>query len=327
MMPKRSIFILCVLLASACGAARAQTHAWQPSPGHRQMPIWPGAVPDAQPAPGPESTATVTGAKDLVAGRPWTEVENVTRPTMTVYSPKGGNTGIAMVVFPGGGFQILAIDLEGTEVCGWLTSHGITCVLLKYRVPNSGPHWERGCRCEVAPKAPTALEDAQRAMGLVRLHAAEWHIDPHRIGVIGFSAGGYLVAAISTNFAKRLYPAIDAADRESARPDFAVAVYPGHLCEYPGHKCSDKDLELNPEIRVTRETPPTLLVQAEDDYVDGVDQSLTYFVALKEAQVPAEMHVYAHGGHAFGLRPTKNPITRWPELMETWLKTVGMISK
>ena len=313
--------ISCVLLAFAC-AAGAQTYTWQPSAGHTQMPIWPGAVPDAQPVPDPESIVTVTATKDLVAGKPWTELENVSRPTMTVYSPAGRNTGVAAVVFPGGGFHILAIDLEGTEVCDWLTSRGITCVLLKYRVPYSGPYWDQQCRCELSPKAPTALEDAQRTIGLVRLHAAEWHIDPDKVGVIGFSAGGYLVAAISTNYAHRLYAPIDAADRESARPDFAVAVYPGHLCEYPGHSCSDEKLELNPKIRVTSDTPPTFLVQAEDDYVDGVDQSLTYYIALKKARVPAEMHLYTHGGHGFGLRPTKDPITRWPELMEKWLKTI-----
>jgi acetyl esterase/lipase len=323
-MPRRFIFALPLLVTFALGAAGAQTHVWQPSAGHKQILIWPGAGPDAQPAAGPESAVAVTAKKYLVAGRPSTEVENVTRPTMTVYLPKGRNTGVAAIVFPGGGFQILAIDLEGTEVCDWLTSRGITCVLLKYRVPDSGPHWERQCRCAVAPKAPMALEDAQRTMGLVRLHAAEWHIDPHKVGVIGFSAGGYLVAAISTNYGKRLYPAVDAADRESARPDFAVAVYPGHLCEYPGHSCSDKNLELNPKVHVTSDTPPTFLVQAEDDNVDGVDQALTYYIALKEAHVPVEMHLYTHGGHGFGLRATQNPITRWPDLMQIWLKTIGV---
>jgi acetyl esterase/lipase len=133
---KPLIFALCVVFAF--GGVRTQAPAWQPSPGHTQIPIWPGAVPDAQPAAGMEVTAT---AKNLVAGRPWDYVENVSRPTMTVYSPTGRNTGTAVVVFPGGGYQILAIDLEGTEVCDWLTSKGITCVLSKYRVPNSGMHW------------------------------------------------------------------------------------------------------------------------------------------------------------------------------------------
>jgi len=307
---KPLIFALCVVFAF--GGLSAQTPAWQPSPGHTQVPIWPGAVPDAQPITGPEKTATDTR---LVAGRPWVYVSNVSRPTMTVYSPMGKNTGAAVVVFPGGGYEILAIDLEGTEVCDWLTSKGITCVLLKYRVPapRSSPNWG------AFPQSPMALEDAQRTVGLVRFHAAEWHIDPHKIGVLGFSAGGHLVAAMSTHFGHRLYPAVDAADKESCRPDFAVALYPGHLwIDY-------KKFELNPDVPVTGQTPPTFLLQAEDDHVDNVNQSLVYYIALKNAGVPVEMHLYAQGGHAFGLRRTKLPVTGWPQLVETWLGTIGMI--
>ena len=165
-----------------------------------------------------------------------------------------------------------------------------------------------------------ALEDAQRTVGLVRFHAAEWQIDPHKIGVIGFSAGGHMVAAMSTHFDKRLYPAVDAADKESCRPDFAIACYPGHLWG------GDDNLELNPNIAVTSDTPPTFLLQAEDDNVDGINQSLAYYIALKNAGVPVEMHLYAHGGHAFGLRRTMLPITGWPRLVDAWLKTIGMIS-
>jgi acetyl esterase/lipase len=186
----------------AFGGVSAQTTGWQPSPGHTQVAIWPGAVPDAQPAAGPELAET---AKGLIAGKSGDFVVNVSRPTMTVYSPSGKNTGVAVVVFPGGGYKDLAIDLEGTEVCDWLTSKGITCVLLKYRVPDSGPAWDERCECYIHPKAPMALEDAQRTMGLVRFHAAEWHIDPHKIGVLGFSAGGHMVAAMSTHFGRRLY--------------------------------------------------------------------------------------------------------------------------
>jgi len=296
---------------------RAQTTVWQPSPGHAQIPIWPGVVPDARPDNEPETSAI---AESLVADKPWTYISNVSQPTMTIYSPTGKNTGTAIVVFPGGGYKILAIDLEGTEVCDWLTSDGITCVLLKYRVPDSGMHWDERCRCQKSPKAPTALEDAQRTVGLVRLHAAEWHVDPHKIGVLGFSAGGHLVAAISTHFAHRLYLPVDAADKESCRPDFAVALYPGHLW-------IDKNkLALNPDIRVTRDTPPTFLVQAENDHVDNVNESLVYYITLKDAEVPVEMHLYAQGGHAFGLRRTKFPITEWPHLVETWLRTIGMTS-
>ncbi len=316
---KSALFALCVVFA--VGSLSAQTPAWQPSPGHTQVPIWPGAAPDPQPVAEPENeTKTVTDP--LVAGRPWVAVGKVSRPTMTVYSPTGKNTGVAVVVFPGGGYSILAIDLEGTEVCDWLTSRGITCVLLKYRVPDSGPAWHDDCRCNIHPRAPTALEDAQRTVGLVRFHAADWHIDPHKIGVLGFSAGGHLVANISTHFAQRAYASVDAADTVSCRPDFAVAIYPGHMLEN-----TTKEFELNPEIPVTARTPPTFLLQAEDDHVDGVKQSLVYYIALKNTGVPVEMHLYAQGGHAFGLRRTPLPITGWPQLVETWLGTIGMISE
>jgi acetyl esterase/lipase len=263
---------------------------------------------------------------------------------MTVYSPKGNNTGAAVVVFPGGGYMILAIDLEGTEVCDWLTSRGITCILLKYRVPgnerypNPAPYPRSG----PYPESPIALEDAQRTVGLVRFHAAEWHIDPHKIGVLGFSAGGHLVAAISNHFNRRLYQPVDAADKVSCRPDFAVAIYPGHLTlagaeqeaqegakkiAVPHSPTADPELTLNPDLHITKQTPPTFLLQNEDDHVDGVDQALAYYIALKNAGVPVEMHLYAQGGHAFGLRRTKLPVTAWPQLVETWLTTIGIISQ
>jgi len=305
---KPSIFALCVVLASS--SLFAQKPGWQPSPGHTQVPIWPGTAPDARFGPPANTETTQPG-----------EVDNVSRPTMTVYSPKGRNTGAAAVVFPGGGYDVLAIDLEGTEVCDWLTAKGIACVLLKYRVPHSGPQWNARCKCQVNPKAPMALEDAQRTVGLVRFHAAEYRIDPNRIGVLGFSAGGHLSAAIGTHFDRRLYPAVDAADKESCRPDFAVALYPGHLW------ISTKKFELNPDVPVTRRTPPTFLLQAENDNVDSVNNSLVYYIALKNAGVPAEMHLYAEGKHAFGLRPTRFPITGWPQLVETWLRTIGMIPR
>ncbi len=217
-------FAVALFVVYACGCLGAQKDVWQPSPGHTQVPIWPGTVPDSSPVQAQESAET-TKQDSLVAGSPWIAISNVSQPTMTVYSPKGKNTGAAVVVFPGGGYQILAIDLEGSEVCDWLVPKGITCVLLKYRVPapRSAPYWG------AYPQSPIALEDAQRTVGLVRFHATEWHIDPHKIGVLGFSAGGHLAAAMSVHFQKRLYPPIDAADKESCRPDFAVALYPGHL--------------------------------------------------------------------------------------------------
>ena len=248
----RALLIFAVCFVFAFGAASAQTtrtqrNVWQPSPGHTQIAIWPGTPPDAQPVPGPETVRTHTDAKSLIAGKPVTGVTNVTRPTMIVYSPTAKNTGVAVVVFPGGGFEGLAIDLEGTEVCDWLTSKGITCVLLKYRVPSLPYDWHCDCRPHNQMISTLSLEDAQRTMGLVRLHAAEYHVDPHKVGVLGFSAGGYLIAEISTNYARRLYKPVDAGDKESCRPDFAVGVYPGHLWTGDAYK-------LNPNVPVTRQT-------------------------------------------------------------------------
>jgi acetyl esterase/lipase len=282
------------------------------------VPIWPGAVPDAVPNQKPE---LFDQAENLVGGKPWFYEQEVSQPTMTVYPPKGTNTGAAVVVFPGGGYMILAIDLEGTEICEWLASRGITAVLLKYRVPDSGPHWDDSCSCHKYPIAPLALEDAQRTLGLVRAHAAEWHVDPHKVGVIGFSAGGHLVSDVSTHWSKRAYPAVDAADTQSCRPDFAMALYPGHM-----RADATSEFGLNPRVPISKDTPPTFLLQAVDDPVDPVENSLVYFIALQKAGVPVEYHLYAHGGHGFGLRRTTSAITHWPELVETWLQTIGMTS-
>jgi acetyl esterase/lipase len=303
-----------VLVASVTvQLASTQAPSWQPAPGHNQIPIWPGTPPDAQPASSQETVGTET--KSLVAGKPWRYLGMVSRPTITVYAPTGKNTGAAVLVLPGGGYQILAIDLEGTEVCDWLTSRGVTCVLLKYRVPGEGRYPKSGA----FPHSPQALEDAQRAMGLVRLHAQDWGVDPHKIGVLGFSAGGHLAVAMSTHYLKRVYSAVDAVDHESCRPDFAVVLYPGHLW-------LDTDPpRLNPDIRVTHETPATFLLQAENDPVDNIKNSLVYFAALKSAGVPAEMHIYGEGGHGFGLRPTKFPITEWPQLVEKWMRMIGVV--
>lgn len=314
-MMKPLLVAFCVV--SACGALNAQTTAWQVPAGLVQTPIWPGAAPEAQPAAGPE-TSTTTGQGDLVAGRPYVWVENVTQPTMTLYPPKGKNTGVAVIVFPGGGYMGLAMDLEGTEVCDWLASQGVSCVLLKYRVPRSGQYWDKKLDRHVEPSVPAALQDAQRTLSLVRFRAAQWGIDPRKIGVLGFSAGGHLAAQSSTAFEHRAYKPVDAADQQSCRPDFAVPIYPGHL---------NMGGKLNPRMRVPAATPPTFLLQAEDDHVDGVEQCLVYYRALLKAGVPVEMHLYAQGGHAFGLRPTRFPITAWPRLVEKWLATIGMISQ
>ncbi|MBC8000730.1 MAG: alpha/beta hydrolase [Leptolyngbya sp.] len=285
--------------ASHITNSKSTIQVWQPSSGLKQIPIWSGKIPDAIPAPGPESLKD----KEIIS--------NVTKPTITVYPPKGKNTGAAVVVLPGGGYKILAMDLEGTEICDWLTSKGITAILLKYRVPSKILYPRRG--------SIQTLQDVQRTMGLVRSRAAEWHINPNKIGVIGFSAGGHLAAAISTRFEKRVYPIMDAADKVSCRPDFAMPIYPGHLW------IDREKFELNSDNLPTKQTPPTFLLQNEDDTVDPPEHSLVYYRALKKAGVPVEMHLYAQGGHAFGLRPSKYPVSKWTKLAETWLVTIGMI--
>ncbi|HEY1804256.1 MAG TPA: alpha/beta hydrolase [Terracidiphilus sp.] len=289
------------------GWAQAPAPTWPPSADHLTMAIWPGTPPGSTASLPPETDVNAAGTKTM-AGRPYIRLTNVASPTITVYKPKGKNTGAAIVVFPGGGYQILSIDLEGTEVCDWLNGIGVTCVLVKYRVPDSGPY----------PKSAAALQDAQRAMGLVRQHAAEWGIDPHRVGVMGFSAGAHLSAAISNIYDKRLYDAIDAADQLSCKPDFAVVIYPGYL------SLAEKNFIANPAILPTSATPPTFILQAEDDPVH-VENAVTYFMALKNAKVAAELHIYAQGGHGYGLRPRDLPIMGWPKLVETWLHTIKVL--
>jgi acetyl esterase/lipase len=299
------------LVASVVGSSAsffAQKPAWQPAPGHTTLPVWPGAAPGVRANSAPE-VDTTTAKDNLIAGKPVIRLGNVSVPTLTLYTPRGKSTGAAVVVFPGGSYRILAIDLEGTEVCDWLNSAGIACVLLKYRVPDSGPY----------PRSVAALQDAQRTLGIVRAHAAEWHIDPHRIGVLGFSAGAHLAAALSTHFDQRLYDPIDAADKLSCRPDFAVIVYPGYLA------IAEEDFAPNSAIHVTENTPPSFIVQAEDDPVH-VENATVYFLALKNAKIPAELHIYAEGGHGYGLRRTALPVTAWPGLLETWLRTIQVLA-
>jgi acetyl esterase/lipase len=304
---KINALVVAVLVFAGSASLPAQPSGWPPAPGLLTMNIWPGAAPGE--APNQPAEADATTAKDnLIAGRPLVRLGHVSVPTITLYAPKGANSGAAVVVFPGGGYNILAIDLEGTEVCDWLNSIGVTCVLLKYRVPGTGPY----------PKSPAALQDAQRAMGLVRQHATEWKINPNRIGVLGFSAGGHLAAAISTHFEKRIYEPVDGADKLSCRPDFAVVVYPGYLA------LSEKDFAANADINPTDKTPPTFIVQAEDDPVH-VENATVYFLQLKNAKVPAELHIYAQGGHGYGLRRTELPVTTWPAAVETWLHTIKVL--
>ncbi len=300
----KRLLVLSVMFAVSA-VLRGQNLGWPPAAGHTTFALWPHGAPGAPPNPAAEVDITAP-EPDLIAGRRIVGLANVSSPTLTVYSPTGKNTGAAVVVFPGGAYHVLAIDLEGTEVCDWLTPLGITCVLAKYHVPDTGPY----------PKSSAALQDAQRALGLVREHAEEWDIDPHRVGVLGFSAGATW-AALSTHFEKRLYDPIDKADQLSCRPDFAVIVYPGYLA------LSEQNFVANSDIPVTERTPPSFIVQAEDDPVH-VESATVYFLALKNAKVPAELHIYAAGEHGYGLRHTDFPVTDWPKLVETWLHTIHM---
>jgi acetyl esterase/lipase len=303
---RKRLFLLAPLFVASLIAQT--TPVWPPSSDHPTLPLWPGTPPDAQPAPGPEGDLTT--AKDgTAAGKRIIRLGNVSAPTLTLYAPKSNNTGVAILIFPGGGYHTLSMDLEGTEVCDWLNAAGINCILVKYRVPEPGPY----------PKSSAPLDDAQRAVGMVRAHAAEWHIDANRVGVLGFSAGAHLAAALSTHFDKRLYPPIDEADKLSCRPDFAAIIYPGYLA------LADQNFAPNPDVQPTAQTPPTFLVQAENDPVH-VENAVVYFLALKNVKVPAELHVYAEGGHGYGLRQTSAPVTTtWPKLVETWLHTIKVL--
>ena len=315
-----ALFLALVVSASQAASGRATapktTPAWQPAPGTLTLPLWPGQPPDGRTTSGqPRATAhgpevnTTRPDDSLIAGKPVIRLGNVSPPTLTLSPAKTNNTGAAVLVFPGGAYRILAIDLEGTEVCTWLNSIGVNCILVKYRVPGSGPY----------PESAAALQDAQRAMGLVRAHAAEWKIDPDRVGVLGFSAGGHLAAAISTHNTERSYPLVDAADKLSCKPNFAVILYPGYLA------IAESRFSFNPNLPVSSRTPPTYLLQTEDDHVAHVESSIAYFMALKKADVPAELHIYTEGVHGYGLRRTNLPVTRWPSSVALWLHTIGIL--
>jgi acetyl esterase/lipase len=274
----------------------------------KPIPLWPGDAPGEKGDIGPEKDTSKPG-EGLVAGKPIIRTGNVSNPTITLFRPPPDkDTGAAVIVCPGGGYSILAYDLEGTEVCQWLNSAGVTGVLLKYRVPS-----RKGL-----PKESAALQDVQRAIGLVRHRAAEWKIDPHKIGVLGFSAGGHLAASVSNRFAERTYPVVDKADKASCRPDAAFLIYPAYLTE-------KEDLtKVAADLPVTKETPPTFIVQTQDDGVK-VENAYTYALALKNAKVPVEVHLFAKGGHGYGLRQTENAVTKWPALAGEWMKSMGWL--
>lgn len=297
--------ILAALTLAGCIAASA---AEKPL----TLDVWPGSPPGDTGSIGEEKDTSQPG-KGLVAGKPLIRLGNISKPTLAVYRPpKEKDTGASVVIAPGGGYSILAYDLEGTEVAEWLNTIGVTGIVLKYRVPRrpSDPTGQH-------PVGP--LQDAQRAISLVRSKADEWGLDPNRIGVLGFSAGGHLAAAAATNYDRRAYEAKDDVDKVSARPDFAVLIYPAYLT-------NKEKTALAPDIRVTAQTPQTFLAHAADDPVPA-DSSVQMYLALRKANVPAEMHIYSAGGHGYGLRKTEQPVTTWPRRCEDWLRRQGLLKK
>lgn len=293
------------------------TGVWEAPGGLRQFPIWPdGQVPGADAGnPLPERVMTRV-SPEAVDGDVSQAIFDVSDPTITIYPPKGESTGAAIIVFPGGGFKAVVVTLEGTEICDWVSARGITCILSKYRVPGTNHHWDEDCKCVREPDPAPALQDAQRTIKLVRSMADELDLDPAKIGVMGFSAGGYLVAQTSNIFEPDYAP-VDAVDEISSRPDFAVTFFPGHICR-PGDT-------LDPGLKVTASTPPTFLVSAWDDPTNDICNSTIYARALNSAGVPSEIHIFATGGHAFGLRRDHSPDTAWPPLLENWLREQGVL--
>lgn len=321
------IILTSVLAIGIAGVAWAQPSevpkderegVWQPPAGGTQVPLWPANVALAKPDTGDRPEATGNGSP-LVGGKKWHWASYITRPTMAIYRPKGRNTGAAILVLPGGGFHAVATDLEGTEICDWVTEQGMTCAMLKYRTPQV---WPKKKGKQQRPKVLLGLEDAQRALGLLRQHASTYGIDPHKIGAMGFSAGAYLVADMSNTY-ERTYPLTDAADKQSPRPDFAIVVYTARMLDSSKGR---NNLGLQAWVKINPKAPPTLIIHAMNDPVDDIRQPMAYALALTEAGVPVDMRLYAKGGHAFGMRPTADPITtKWPGQLKQWLRSLGLL--
>jgi acetyl esterase/lipase len=276
--------------------------------------LWPGPVPDETGKIGAERSlmSPKLDRKQVEVTEPTKMVTNVSKPTITIYRPaKEQDTGTAMLICPGGGYWNLYWQLEGEEVAAWLNSLGVTGMILKYRVPRR-PDEPKG------EPARRPLQDAQRAVSLVRSKAGEWGIAPQRIGMVGFSAGGHLAVATATSFEKRSYEPIDDIDKTSCRPDFAILVYSGYL------KAKDQD-ELAPGLRIPTGTPPIFLAHGGADIVSPSEHSVVMYLALKRAGVPAELHVYATAAHDFGVRPSDHPCSTWTQSCANWLRQQGFL--
>lgn len=289
----------CIMGLLLMGTAEAQTTEFE---------IWPGDLPADSVKYSADQKA------DLRAKNTSERIAFVERPTLTAYPADPAlATGCAVIVCPGGGYNILAWPKEGLEVAEWLNSIGVTAFVLKYRVPRRIPdkiHWE-------------PMQDIQRAVRVIRQDADKWKIDPQRIGTLGFSAGGHLTVMSGVQFDTRSYEPVDKADELSCRPDFICPIY----CAYLGENYDDRDsVALGSLVTVTKNTPPTFLAVTWDDALRGA-QSALLFARLKEHGVPAELHAYTRGGHGYGLRPTKHPVSDWPSQLQAWLADSGLLTK
>jgi acetyl esterase/lipase len=278
--------------------------------------LWPGKVPDEAGGIGPETVrmSPKLTRKEVEVTEPTRMITNVSKPTLTIYCPaKEKDTGAAVLICPGGGYWNLFWELEGEEVAAWLNSLGVTGIILKYRVPRR-PDEPKGL------PARRGLQDAQRAVSLVRSKAKEWNIDPNRIGMVGFSAGGHLALATATRFPKRTYEAIDDVDKISCRPDFAIAAYSGYL------KHKEKD-ELAEGLSVPAGTPPIFLVHGGADIISPPEHSVIMYLALKRAGVPTELHLYGGAAHDFAVRPSDQPCSGWTRLCAEWMRHQGFLGE
>lgn len=270
------------------------------------LPLWPGMAPgEVAGEVGPEGEKSPKPGEQGIL-----RITNVSIPTLTVYSadPKQSN-GAAVLVCPGGGYGILAYQHEGTDVCKWLNKLGITGILLKYRVP----------RRKDRAKHDAPLQDSQRALGLVRKHAKDWGINPSKLGILGFSAGGHLSLMTLTSFQSRTYPRMDDADDLSCRPDFGILVYPAYLVD---RKSRDA---LFPEVVINKETPPCFFVHTGDDHVPAEGSALAYLALEKAGVVGNELHLFPFGGHGYGMRKTDRAVSEWPDRAASWMRATGWL--